>query len=225
MKAPKSPNIGAVQRSLRRGLGQSRNIIFGSRRMRGVPDAAIERELRKWGREPAEIWVHEAPDSARTVRKRLLRALHFFARHLRPWRTAPGAASARRGGVADSLLLWRCRRCAGSRAWDGDRAVRKRRQHGFAFGVGAGKLWTSPSAPPSWRTDSRRCARRARAAPEPRVAGGGPAESRRPRIPRAAPSRMSPGAAPRGLFSTLSRLLRGATTYVSIVHNVFRQPC
>jgi hypothetical protein len=51
MKAPKSSNIKAVQRNLRRGLGQSRNIIFDSRRMKGVPDAAIERELRKWGRE------------------------------------------------------------------------------------------------------------------------------------------------------------------------------
>lgn len=51
MKAPKSSNIGAVQRNLRRGLGQSHNIIFDSRRMKGVPDAAIERELRKWGRE------------------------------------------------------------------------------------------------------------------------------------------------------------------------------
>lgn len=51
MKAPKSSNIGTVQRNLRRGLGQSRSIIFDSRRMKGVPDAAIERELRKWAHE------------------------------------------------------------------------------------------------------------------------------------------------------------------------------
>lgn len=49
MKAPKSSKLVAVERNLRRALGQSRNIIFDSRRMKGVPDAAIERELRKWG--------------------------------------------------------------------------------------------------------------------------------------------------------------------------------
>lgn len=48
MKAPKSSNIGTIRRNLRRGMELSRNIIFDSRRMNGMFDAAIERKLRKW---------------------------------------------------------------------------------------------------------------------------------------------------------------------------------
>lgn len=51
MKAPKSDKLHMVEQNLRRALKQSSNIIFDSRRMKGLPDHAIERELRKWGKE------------------------------------------------------------------------------------------------------------------------------------------------------------------------------
>ena len=41
----------AVERNLKRARWQSGNIVFDSRRMKGIPDAAIERELRKWSSE------------------------------------------------------------------------------------------------------------------------------------------------------------------------------
>lgn len=44
-KAPRSSRLKAVERNLRRGLEQSSSIVFDSRRMKGVPDKAIEREL------------------------------------------------------------------------------------------------------------------------------------------------------------------------------------
>lgn len=49
MKAPKSSKLHMVEQNLRRALKQSGNVVFDSRRMKGLPDAAIERELRKWG--------------------------------------------------------------------------------------------------------------------------------------------------------------------------------
>lgn len=51
MKAPKSDKLRRVQRSLRNALHQSQNVIFDSRRMKGIPDAPIERELRKYAAE------------------------------------------------------------------------------------------------------------------------------------------------------------------------------
>ena len=51
MKAPKSDKLHMVEQNLRRALRQSRNVIFDSRRMKGLPDHAIERELRKRGKE------------------------------------------------------------------------------------------------------------------------------------------------------------------------------
>ena len=51
MKAPKSDKLHMVEQNLRRALKQSQNVIFDSRRMKGLPDRAIERELRKWGKE------------------------------------------------------------------------------------------------------------------------------------------------------------------------------
>ena len=51
MKASKSDKLHMVEQNLRRALKQSRNVIFDSRRMKGLPDHAIERELRKWGKE------------------------------------------------------------------------------------------------------------------------------------------------------------------------------
>lgn len=55
MKAPKADNARAIDRNLRRALHQSPNIIFDSHRMRKLPDATIERELRKHAREMRSI--------------------------------------------------------------------------------------------------------------------------------------------------------------------------
>ncbi len=51
MKSPTSGKLRMVERNLRRAAHQSSNIVFDSRRMKNVPDAAIERELRKWSSE------------------------------------------------------------------------------------------------------------------------------------------------------------------------------
>ena len=51
MKAPTASSLRRVQRTLRDALKQSQNVIFDSRRMKGIPDSAIERELRKWAPE------------------------------------------------------------------------------------------------------------------------------------------------------------------------------
>jgi hypothetical protein len=45
LKAPNGANIKAVERNVRKAAHQSPYIVFDSRRMRQVPDAAIEREL------------------------------------------------------------------------------------------------------------------------------------------------------------------------------------
>lgn len=55
MKAPKSGKLHMVEQNLRRALRQSPNVIFDSRRMKGLPDSAIERELRKWAKELASL--------------------------------------------------------------------------------------------------------------------------------------------------------------------------
>ena len=47
MKAPKSAKPAAVDKNLRKALHQARCVVFDSRRMKGLPDAAVERELRK----------------------------------------------------------------------------------------------------------------------------------------------------------------------------------
>lgn len=46
MKAPKAPNMKAVEKNLRKAMDQSDCVVFDSRRMKGIPDHAIERELR-----------------------------------------------------------------------------------------------------------------------------------------------------------------------------------
>lgn len=51
MKSPKSDKLKMVQKNLRLALRQSQNVIFDSRRMKKLPDSAIEREVRKWGYE------------------------------------------------------------------------------------------------------------------------------------------------------------------------------
>ena len=55
IKAPKASNLKAVERNLKRGRWQSCRIIFDSRRMKYIPDKAIERELRKRFTEIKEI--------------------------------------------------------------------------------------------------------------------------------------------------------------------------
>lgn len=55
MKAPKADNARAIDRNLRRALHQSTYIIFDSRRMKKLPDAVIERELRKHAQEMRSI--------------------------------------------------------------------------------------------------------------------------------------------------------------------------
>lgn len=46
MKAPKGATLDVVDRNLRRAAKKSRNVIFDSRRVKNIPDAAIERELK-----------------------------------------------------------------------------------------------------------------------------------------------------------------------------------
>ena len=48
MKAPQAGNRKAIERNLRKASKQSANIIFDSRRMKGISDAEVERELRKY---------------------------------------------------------------------------------------------------------------------------------------------------------------------------------
>ena len=55
MKAPKASNLKTVERNLKRGKWQSSRIVFDSRRMKYVPDRAIERELGKCLAEIKEI--------------------------------------------------------------------------------------------------------------------------------------------------------------------------
>ena len=45
MKAPRAATLGVVERNLRRAAKKSRNVVFDSRRIKKIPDAAIEREL------------------------------------------------------------------------------------------------------------------------------------------------------------------------------------
>lgn len=46
MKAPKGSTMKVVEKNLRKATDQSNCVIFDSRRMKGIPDHAIERELR-----------------------------------------------------------------------------------------------------------------------------------------------------------------------------------
>jgi hypothetical protein len=45
MKAPKSSKLSAIEDNLKKALRQSCYIVFDSRRMKRLPDKAIEREL------------------------------------------------------------------------------------------------------------------------------------------------------------------------------------
>ncbi len=46
-KSPTADNLKTVERNLKRARWQSGNIVFDCRRMRKLPDHAIEREVRK----------------------------------------------------------------------------------------------------------------------------------------------------------------------------------
>lgn len=48
VKCPSSGSIRVVEKHLRAALRQSRDVVFDARRMKGLSDAAIEREVRKW---------------------------------------------------------------------------------------------------------------------------------------------------------------------------------
>ncbi|MBQ9003379.1 MAG: hypothetical protein IJ087_16140 [Eggerthellaceae bacterium] len=48
LKSPTSGNIRVVQKHIRAALHQSRDIVFDSRRMKGLSDVVVEREVRKW---------------------------------------------------------------------------------------------------------------------------------------------------------------------------------
>ena len=47
MKAPRSGKASAVDKNVRKALHQAKCIVFDSRRMKNMPDATVERELRK----------------------------------------------------------------------------------------------------------------------------------------------------------------------------------
>ena len=55
MKAPTADNLKAVERNLKRARWQSENVVFDCRRMKKVPDTAIEREVRKQASSIARI--------------------------------------------------------------------------------------------------------------------------------------------------------------------------
>ena len=55
IKSPKSPHLHKVQDNLRRAVHQSQYVVFDSRRMKKIPDIAIERELHKWAKEMKEL--------------------------------------------------------------------------------------------------------------------------------------------------------------------------
>lgn len=46
LKSPTASNMKAIERNLRRAVLQAECVVFDSRRMKGLPDQAIERELR-----------------------------------------------------------------------------------------------------------------------------------------------------------------------------------
>ena len=64
MKAPKSGRIDMIHKNVRRALRQANCVVFDSRRMKVLPDRAIERELR-----------------ARAEEARSLRRLLYINRH------------------------------------------------------------------------------------------------------------------------------------------------
>jgi hypothetical protein len=55
LKAPTGGAMKVVERNLKKARWQSENVVFDSRRMKKIPDAAIQRELSKWLREFKEI--------------------------------------------------------------------------------------------------------------------------------------------------------------------------
>lgn len=48
MKSPKSGKLRVVEKHIRAALHQSRDIVFDSRRMKGLSDRAIKEEVTKW---------------------------------------------------------------------------------------------------------------------------------------------------------------------------------
>lgn len=55
MRSPRPGRPERMQEALREALGRSRNATFGPSRMKGVPDSAVGRRLRKRAGEPKSI--------------------------------------------------------------------------------------------------------------------------------------------------------------------------
>lgn len=51
VKAPCSSSLRVVQKHLRAALHQSRDVVFDAQRMKGLADASVEQEVRKWAAE------------------------------------------------------------------------------------------------------------------------------------------------------------------------------
>lgn len=49
-KSPTSDKLNVVEKNIRKALHQSSNVVFDSRRMKRLPNSAIEREVRKWSK-------------------------------------------------------------------------------------------------------------------------------------------------------------------------------
>lgn len=47
-KSPSSGQLKVVEKHIRAALHQSRDVIFDCRRMKGLSDEVVEREVRKW---------------------------------------------------------------------------------------------------------------------------------------------------------------------------------
>ncbi len=47
MKSPRASSLKAIERNLKLGSWQSSKIVFTARRMKGIPDKAVQRELAK----------------------------------------------------------------------------------------------------------------------------------------------------------------------------------
>ena len=51
IKSPESDKTKVIEKNIRKALKQADCVVFDSRRMKKLPDATIEREVRKWSGE------------------------------------------------------------------------------------------------------------------------------------------------------------------------------
>ncbi|WP_165173780.1 hypothetical protein [Adlercreutzia sp. ZJ242] len=64
VKSPTSGSLRVVEKHLRAALRQSRDVVFDARRMRGLSDAAVEREVAQVGRQPDARPAHPLREQA-----------------------------------------------------------------------------------------------------------------------------------------------------------------